>query len=444
MTKAAQAKSWDLYVWSDGTKRSSPDGIFPLSVSSNGRYLQTAGGAPFLLSGDTAWSLIAQCTDEQIDTYLEDRASRGMNAVLFEAPNAHFSTQTPRYNDIDGDAPFTSTSYTACSWTSLNEDYWDRVDYTVNAAKALGMLCLITPAYMGFGGGSGVSGDQGWDYQVAAASDGDLQAYGALLANRYTQGNVLWVMGGDFNGNIVKNWQIAAGIRSVRPGDLFTFHGSRTNSGYSQASGQTGFNVNCTYSDGTEYTYCATEYARSPPLPFFHLEGWYEGDSNLNAQGYRRQMYATLLSGGCGHLMGQQEIWGFGGYGSSGSAAAALASYLNTTLANDVTRAMGLFAAYAWHLLEPKTDTSLVTTSLGSGSSRIIAARASDGSFAMIWTPSEDFTVDLSAMTSGSVRGRWFDPTAGSYSSASGSPYGNTGTQGFTAPGERVLVLDAA
>lgn len=419
-------------------------GTFPLAISANGRYLQTAGGAPFLLSGDSPWSLVMQCTNAQIDTYLQDRASRGMNAVMFQTPGACFSTQTPKYNNIDGVAPFTSTSYTACSWTSLVAAYWNRVDYAVNAAKALGILCLITPAYMGFGGGAGNSGDQGWDYQVQAALDEDLQSYGAILANRYTQGNVLWVMGGDYSGNLAKNWQIATGIRSVRPGDLFTFHGARTQSGYSQASGQTGFNVNCTYTDGTEYTYCATEYARSPVLPFFHLEGWYEGDGNLSAQGYRRQMYATMLSGGCGHLMGHQEIWGFGGYGSSGSAAAALAGYLNTTLANDVTRCAALLNAYSWHLLEPKTDTSLVTTSLGSGASRIIAARASDGSFAMIWTPSVNFTADLSAMTPSSVRGRWFDPTAGSYSAASGSPYGNTGTQAFTAPGERVLVLDAA
>lgn len=71
-------------------------------------------------------------------------------------------------------------------------------------------------------------------------------------------------------------------------------------------------------------------------------------------------------------------------------------------------------------------------------------ARASDGSFAMIYTPGQNFTVAMSAMTSSSVRGRWYDPAAGSYSAASGSPYGNSGTQAFTAPGTRVLVLDGA
>lgn len=417
---------------------------FPLSVSANGRYLKDATGSPFLLVGDAAWQLVQNCTDAQIDTYLNDRSSRGFTAVLMSAPPANFSTQTPSYNNRDGEAPFTSTSFTSVSWTSLNDTYWDRVDYVVNAAKALGMVCLMAPCYMGSGGGGGSSSDQGWDYQAFNATDADLQTYGTTLANRYTQGNVLWVMGGDYDSHVDKNWQVATGIRSVRPNDLFTFHGSRGTSGYTDASAKTGFNVNCIYTNGTEYTFAATEYARSPALPFFLIEGYYEDDSNLTASGYRRQAYATVLAGGCGHVMGHNALWAFGGYGGPTSAAEALASYLNTTLANDVTRWKSLLTAYAWQLLEPKTDTSLVTTSLGTGANRIIPARASDGSFAMIYTPTQNFTVDMSAMTPSSVRGRWYDPAAGTYSTASGSPYANSGTQAFTAPGERVLVLDSA
>ena len=45
-----------------------------------------------------------------------------------------------------------------------------------------------------------------------------------------------------------------------------------------------------------------------------------------------------------------------------------------------------LFGAFEWWKLEPKTDTSLVTTALGSGKSRICPALASDRSFAMVWT----------------------------------------------------------
>ena len=386
-----------------------------------------------------------QCTNAQILMYLNDRQSRGFNAILFEAPGACFTTQTPKYNNIDGIPPFSNTSYRSATWESLTEAYWQRVDYIVNEAMARGIVCLITPYYLGFGGGSGGSGDQGWDYQINAATSANLQAYGQALANRYSQGNVIWIAGGDFNtSNVAKGWNVITGIRSVNPGVLVSFHGARGSSAYSQAGGQPGLNLNCTYTDGTEYTYCAAEYARSGPMPFFHVEGYYEGDGGLTASGYRRQFIATVLAGGCGHMFGHAELWGLGGYGASSNAAGALANFLNTTGANDMSRIKALFDAYAWHLLEPKVDTSLVTSSLGSGAARIIPARARDGSFAMIWTSGGGFTVDMAALAPSNVRARWYSPANGTYTAASGALLANSGTQTFTAPGgDRVLVLDA-
>jgi DNA-binding transcriptional regulator LsrR (DeoR family) len=118
---------------------------------------------------------------------------------------------------------------------------------------------------------------------------------------------------------------------------------------------------------------------------------------------------------------------------------------LNTTVANDMTHFYDLFQSVQWWKYEPKTDTSLVSSSLSSGASRIIAARASDGNSAMVYTPSgSTVTVVMSAMTPSSVRARLFNPTDGSFSTVSGSPFANTGTQNIATGGERVLVLDAA
>ena len=49
-----------------------------------------------------------------------------------------------------------------------------------------------------------------------------------------------------------------------------------------------------------------------------------------------------------------------------------------------------------------------------------------------------------SGATPSSVRARLFDPTNGTFSTVSGSPFANTGTQNIATGGERVLVLDAA
>ncbi len=48
----------------------SPSEIFPLSVATSKRYLQDAEGRPFLIHGDTAWSLIAGISREKVKLYL--------------------------------------------------------------------------------------------------------------------------------------------------------------------------------------------------------------------------------------------------------------------------------------------------------------------------------------------------------------------------------------
>lgn len=420
---------------------------FPLQIVAGERFVRRANGQPFLIHGDTPWAITTELTDAQVDTYLDTRASQGFNAILFEAMNVHFSSNTPTYNNTDGNAPFSSTSYTAAAFQSFTESYWQRVDYIVNGAKSRGIVCFMCPAYLGFNGGSGNSGDQGWDFQVDAATTGNLQTFGATLASRYTQGNVVWVMGGDYDPpNVSQGWNIVTGMRTVRTSDLITFHGGRGTPAYTNANGQAGFNLNNIYTDpGLCYSEAATEYARSGPLPFFLIEAGYDGD--YTADVVRRQVYQALCSGACGHFFGNTPIWGFGEPVANGGvgAASALSSGLSTTSTTEMGYAKALFDAYAWHLLEPKTDTSLVSSSLGTGTSRVCPALASDGSFALIYVPtSQTVTVVMSALAPSSVRARLYNPTAGTYSTVSGSPFTNTGTQNIASGGERILVLDAA
>lgn len=438
-----------VYSWQQFGNAGGPGSasMFPLSASANGRYLQQANGTPFLIHGDTPWAITSELTNAQIDTYLNDRQAKGMTAILFEAPNVHFSNQTPTYNNVDGQAPFTSTSYTAASFESINNPYWNRVDYIVNQAKSRGIVCMMCPAYLGFGGGVGTSGDQGWDYQVDAETDADLQTYGATLATRYTQGNVVWVMGGDYDPpNAAKGWNIATGIRSVRSSDLITFHGYRGSSGWVNASALSGFNLNNIYCgiDGVSFDDAAVEYARPGPMPFFLIEGAYSGDGDAAC---RRQVYQAMCSGACGALLGVHGLWGFGEPKANGGigAASALSTHLNNTATTEFGYAKALFAAYPWHLLEPKTDTSLVSSALSTGTTRVTPARASNGACALIYVPgAQTVTVVMSALTPSSVRARLYDPTTGTYSAVSGSPFANTGSQNIATGGERVIVLDAA
>jgi hypothetical protein len=360
---------------------------------------------------------------------------------MFEAIEHEFSSQTPRYRNAEGNVPFAPMT----NFSSRVEAYWQLVDYIISGANQRGIVCIVHPAYLGFGGGS-----QGWTAEVLAETNANLQNYGAWLANRYNGQGVIWCLGGDYAGGqhpglLAKQWNIAQGIRSVDAAAVITAHGARTESAYSKWSSFSGLNLNNIYSDGVEYTHAAVEYARPGPLPFFLIEGYYDGES-ASAADCRRQAYASVLSGACGHLFGNNPIWGFGepNFNGGAGAAAALNSSLSTTATQQMRHVKTLFSAHSWWKLEPRTGTQLVTTGLGSGAGRICPALANDGSFAMIWTTGSNFTVNMTALAPASVRARWFDTINGTYSAVVGSPFSNAGARAFTSPGERVLVLDAA
>jgi len=425
-------------------------GTFPLSVSANGRYLQQADGVPYFLHGDTPWEIGVRLTRAQIDTYLADRQSRGFNAIMFEAIEHHYNS-APAYRNAEGNDPFTTMSPVA--WGSPSESYWTLIDYIVNEAKARGVYCWIVPAYYGF-----TSNSQGWDVELAAASAGDLQSYGAFLATRYTQGNVGWVKGGDNDMDSTtraKQENIFTGITSVRSTDLTSAHVFRAASDAISVWGASAVNVNTIYIP----MICAapeasTAYARSPAEPFFLIEARYENESDWTLAGLRLQAWTAWLSGGCGDLFGVNPLWSFGDPNAGGDigAAAALAGYLSTTGTLQRGVMTTFVEALQWHKLVPETGTTLVTSSLGTGDALVCPALASDGSFGVVWkNDASSITVNMAALAPSSVRARWFDPVDGSYSTVSGSPFANSGTQVIAHPGnnaggavDRVLLLDAA
>jgi hypothetical protein len=395
------------------------------------------------LHGDTPWSIAVQLTNAQIDTYLNDRAAKGFTAILFNAIEHYFSSQSPAYRNVDGADPFTPMT----DFSKPNNTYWNRIDYIVNQAKARGIACVINPAYLGYSGGQ-----EGWMAEVNAATAAQLQSYGAWLANRYTQGNVIWCMGGDYAGSTTerdKQWNIATGIRSVRATDIIMAHPMRSEISYNLwgpgGRNYAGWNLNTTYlsRSATEAnTSSATEYARPGPYPFVLIEAGYENEATL--QEVRRAAYGSLLSGACGHFYGNNPLWGFGEPNLCGGAgpSSALSTGLNSAGAVQMSYLRNLLSAYQWHRLTPKTDTSLVSSSLGSGTTRVYPALSSDSTFAMIYVQdSRTVTIVMSVFSLSSVRVRLYNPTTGTFSAV--GTFGNSGTQNIATTGERVIVLDS-
>lgn len=420
-----------------------PPAAFPLRIEPGQRYIVDNNGQPFLLQGDTPWSIVGQLTNAQINEYLDDRMARGFTAILFNAPEAYYTNQTPSYLNVDGEPPFSPMT----NFKRPNERYWTRVDHLVNGAKARGIVCVVNPAYLGYQ-------TDGWLAAIESADDGDLQTYGRWLAQRYDQGNIIWSLGGDHDtppSLLTKQWNIALGLRSVRTTDIITAHqmseGSNADDAYTYWSGYAGFNLNWVYGYETngKFTYLLCAQAYSRPMPFVGFEFKYEGSADASQAMLRRQSYVALLSGACGQFYGNNPVWHFGSQRWHEPYSGTWQSNLAAPGAVHQSHVKTLFGAYSWWKLSPVVDATLVTSGLGTGANRIYAALASDRSFAFAYVPTNTtVTLNLVALAPAALRIRLYDPTRGTFAVVGGGTFTNAGDVDIVTGGERVIVVDAA
>lgn len=382
-------------------------------------------------------------------TYLDDRAAKGFTGVQIMAPVKSQTNNTPAYANVYGEVPFSNNN----DFSTHNANFWARFAFFVGAAKQRGMQVYLFPGYLGYLG----DGTEGWAPQINTASNtaAKLQDFGQMLATLLSgYGNVTLVLGGDYGdaSSIAKQFNIVRGWRTVDPNVLISAHGPRSSNAYTVLGAHLSeigaYLLNGIYTnDYEEYSASAVEYSRPGPVPCVDLDNQYDEWQGHTANYTMLAQNVSVLSGMKGFMYGLVPVCEFGAgfWGAATGAASVLANKLNTDGALRTQYTAALYRAYAWHLLEPKTDNSLVTTTLGSLSGRIAPARASDGSFAMIWAPNTSaFTVNMAALTPASVRARWWDPTTGLFSDVPGQPFLNINTQVFAALGPRVLVLDAA
>ncbi|MBM4085372.1 MAG: DUF4038 domain-containing protein, partial [Planctomycetes bacterium] len=154
-----------LLAWSPARNAFAGESPFPVRVSANGRYLQDAGGKPFLLHGDTAWSLILQLSKEEAEEYLENRRQKGFNAILTVLTWTVYADDPPR--NKYGDAPFTTLG----DLSTPNEAYFAHADWVFQKAREKGILVVLNPAVTGF------ADDRGWGKQIVANGPANARWY---------------------------------------------------------------------------------------------------------------------------------------------------------------------------------------------------------------------------------------------------------------------------
>jgi hypothetical protein len=390
-----------------------------LRISDNGRYFAAEGGAPFLYLADTAWGLF-HFSREDADLYLKDRAAKKFTVIQaivahwggLASPNAYGQAV---FLDKDPKRP--------------NELYFQHVDYVVNRAASLGLYVALVPIWSNeYVKGSGSAIDK-----PAAFS------YGRYLGARYRNKPVIWILGGDYFADGVEDvWRsMAAGIAEGDGGThLKTYHPKSPRSSAQWFHNDAWLDFNMLQTGHTiwnrNYDLVAEDWNRQPAKPVVDGEGGYEGIADgfvpggkIEAHDVRRIAYCAMFAGAAGYAYGGHGVWGYrgsdrntpaGGDSRHGSAPTFQVA-LQLPAASQMRHLRALLESRP--MLARIPDQWLIANDYMGTVDRIQACRASDGSYAFVYTASGSKLrirmVDrLYTKVSGKmVRASWFNPRTG-------------------------------
>ncbi|MBP2300850.1 apiosidase-like domain-containing protein [Azospirillum picis] len=428
---------------------------FPLSATP--RYLADADGRPFLLHGDTAWSLIAELSREDAALYLGDRAARGFNTVLVSLIEHRYATNAPA--NAYREPPF----LVAGDYATPNERYFAHADWILRRARALGILVLLTPSYMGIGGG-----DEGWYRAMERNGPAKLRDYGRYLGHRF-QGldNIVWVHGGDYDPPDRRLAEaIADGIREADPQALHTVHGGPGTVVSDFWAGAPWLAIDTVYTYAPMREAALRQHRRQTGRPFVLIETAYEDEHGVAGRDVRAQAYQALLGGAAGQIFGNNPIWHFAGPGIH-QAPTGWKQALDSPGGRDMAHLHALFETLPWWRLEPAPDDwvqikergglvgSLADILRAGGTEargqRPGAAITTDRKLAVLYIPSaRTVAADPGRLAGPLAAARWYDPTSGRTVAA--EPARRTsGRAEFTVPGANdrgeedwVLILQSA
>lgn len=379
--------------------------IFPLKIDASDKFLTDASGKPVLVTGEAAWSLIADLNQQDAALYLNDRRQRGFNAILVNLIESKFSRNPPA--NAQGDKPFIGRAF-----ERINPAYFDHAASIIKAAQDAGMVVFLTPAYLGVSGS-----DQGWYAPARQAGADALAAYGRAIAQRFAAfPNIIWVMGGDFDPPEQETLSsLAKGIKSVLPAALMTMHGGRNANPLDVWQGADWLNINTVYDYDNVHQSVLAQTRPPQAMPVLLIETLYENERGTSAQTIRMNAYSSLLAGAAGQFFGNSPVWHFGGPGVF-SAEGDWHQALNSPGAQSIEHLRKLFEQIAWPQLQPDRAQSLTATP------DLFAASLADRSLTVVYGASdsgEGFVVRQQALTSGQAA-LWFDPSSGQFSRAQG------------------------
>ena len=330
-----------------------------LEVSPNRHLIQHKDGTPFLWIGDTGWGMFQQLTREEVDEYLDSRQKLGFSVIqsavywyphgggIQSGPHNASNAYDHRPFEGDEDSPNTATPLIVKGGSpDAPNDYWDHVDYIVEAIKKRDMYLALLPCW----GRAYVTVQMNGSHQEF--NENEAKTYGVFLGKRYkSEPHILWVLGGDAKAQ-VKSYDthhdfdkrsifrsmaegIANGITGEKPAwnqahpawkEVFmTYHpdgGATLNSSnwFHKDAWLDANGVEVWGKMNDVYPVMLIDYQLTDPVkPSLFLEGSYEYGSYSHKCGWitpvrvRRQFYHTFFAGGAGHTYGAGPIWAMRG-----------------------------------------------------------------------------------------------------------------------------------
>jgi hypothetical protein len=419
---------------------------------------------PVFITGDSAWSLITQLSDTDVDTYLSDRGARGFNYIWCAAADNYYQAHAPQ--DYYGHRPFDGPDFT-------HEDakYWSHVDSVIRRAANHGITVALDPGFVG------LTSTDGFITSYQRSSNSVLTAYGEFLGDRYKRfPNLIWAIGGDVDPNtgvLPKLTALAEGIRSQDKVHLIVAEGQPQHSALDTYGYTNWMDLNWLYFHTTNVpSGTAVNYERKPWLPPFQGEGWYENEHNMTELDLREQGYWAVLSGaylGNGGF-GNSPLW----YFAAGPGAKTSDPTWKSQLGSEGSIAQmylgKLFRSREHWKLVPDLGHHIMTSGYDSrsrfnwaweslhalihqvpyrlGSRSAVAAGTSDSKTAIAYIPNGSASTITIAMDQISDSGGlancfWFNPRTGS--SLIAGTFATRGNHRFTPPdaNDWVLVIDS-
>ncbi|WP_432712679.1 glycoside hydrolase family 140 protein [Pedobacter sp.] len=411
-------------------KKKAQEGLQPLKVSTNGRYLMTADGKPFFWLADTGWLLFNKLNRAEAVQYLDDRQKKGFNVIQVMVLHT-----VPSVN-VYGDSSVLNSDVSRPDTTSGNNDqnekeydYWDHVDYIITQAEAKGLYMALVPVW-------------GTNVKDGKVSVQQAEKYADFLSKRYRDhSNIIWLNGGDIKGSdSIAVWnKIGETIRKNDTNHLMTFH-PRGRTASSQwfhnaswmdfnmvQSGHRRYNQDTSKKETLHYgednwKYMEADYKLQPFKPTIDGEPSYEGipqglhdikEPRWNDSDVRRYGYWSVFAGAFGYTYGQNSVMQMHSktdketaYGST----ELWPSALNAPGASQMVHLKNLLLSRSYFDRVP--DQSVIAGENGKQYNRLLATRGKD--YIMVYNyTGRAMNIQMAKLKGEEVKASWYNPRNG-------------------------------